>query len=152
MKLSTRARYALRAMVDIAAHQDAGRPVSVRSVADRTGISLKYLEQLVVGLRNRSLLRSVAGRRGGYLLTRDPEEITLGEVIRASIGPVGLVDCTLNPDFCTRGEHCACRPLWMLVQAKLQRVLEQYTLAHICDARLAQEVREELDELLPGSG
>ena len=93
MKLKTRARYALRSMIEIARSSEAGRPISLVKIARRTGISRRYMEHLVGNLRDATLVKSVRGRHGGYHLARPAEEVLLGQVVEAVIGPISIVDC-----------------------------------------------------------
>ena len=95
MKLSTRGRYGLRAMLDIAINQGDG-PTTLPSISERQGISVGYLEQLMVPLKKEGLIRSVRGAQGGYLLAREPEKITVGDIIRALEGPIAPVACVMR--------------------------------------------------------
>ena len=131
MKLSTRARYALRMMVDVARHGGEHEPVSLAAVAERTELSRGYLEQLAQALRNARLLRGVAGRYGGYRLAKPPAEIPVGEVIEASIGPVWVVDCLEDPHGCPRTDFCECRVLYSLINSGIAEVLNGHTLADL---------------------
>jgi Rrf2 family protein len=133
MKLSTRARYALRVMLDIARHGGGAVPVPLAAVAHRTDLSHGYLEQLAMGLRQARLLRGVAGRRGGYLLARDPADIRVRDMFEASIGEVNLVDCVRDPSLCRRAERCETRALYSLLTRKLEEVLDSLTLADLLD-------------------
>ncbi len=133
MKLSTRARYALRMILDVAKHGTDGSPVSLTQVAERTDLSRGYLEQLAASLRAARLLRSVAGRHGGYKLTRSPSQITIGEVIEATIGPVCLVECLEHPDSCLKTPFCECRLVYALINHRIAEVLHGFTLADLLD-------------------
>jgi len=94
MKLSTRPRYAIRLMLDISRYSKQGEPVHLREIATRNNLSKGYLEQLVVSLKNAQLIRSFSGRGGGYLLVRPPEQITILEIVEATIGQINIVDCS----------------------------------------------------------
>jgi Rrf2 family protein len=133
MKLSTRARYALRMMLDVARNADADGPVSLTRVSARTEISRAYLEQLALALRAAGLLRGVSGRRGGYRLATPPGEITVGQVLEASIGPVRLVDCLEDPALCRRSDSCESRLVYQLINDRVDEVLRSYTLADLLD-------------------
>ncbi len=103
MKISTKGRYALKVMVDIAENS---QPVSIRNVAKRQGLSEKYLEQIISMLVRAKLLVSFRGAQGGYKLARLPEEITVGEILNVAEGEVYLVEC-LRPDSkCNKAEDC----------------------------------------------
>ena len=97
MRLSTRGRYGTRLMVDLAQHYADG-PVSLAEIAKRQDLSAKYLEQLIILLKGAGLIRSVRGRRGGYMLARRPEEISVGEIVETLEGKLSLVDCVLEPE------------------------------------------------------
>jgi len=133
MRLSTRARYALRMMLDVARHGGEERPVSLAEVAERTDLSRGYLEQLAQALRNARLLRGVSGRHGGYLLARQADEITVGDVIETAIGPVCVVDCIEDPEGCPRSEYCECRVVYSIINSRVSEVLHLYTLADLLD-------------------
>jgi len=131
MKLSTRARYAIRLMLDIAVADNGDRPVRLGSVADRTGISRRYLDQVVMPLKSASLLLGIKGRSGGYRLARAADEIRLGEIVEATIGPVTLVDCVGAPETCDRSEDCAAHILYRYVSATMRTQLDELTLADL---------------------
>ena len=129
MRLSTRARYALRMTLDITKNGEAGKPVSLADVADRTDISRGYLEQLALTLRNARLLRSVSGRYGGYFLARSPAKITLREIIEATIGRISVVACVEDPETCSRAENCECRVVYSMINIRIGDVLDSFTVA-----------------------
>jgi Rrf2 family protein len=139
MKLSTRARYALRVMLDIARHGGATTPVPLASVAQRTDLSHGYLEQLAMGLRQSRLLRGVAGRKGGYMLGREPSQIRVGEIFEASIGEICLVDCVKEPSICGRAERCETRALYCLLNRKIEEILNSLTLGDLLDPNWVSE-------------
>jgi len=133
IRISTRARYALRLMVDVARHGSENGPVSLASVSKRTDISRSYLEQVALVLRSASLLRGVCGRRGGYRLAVPPAEITVGRIFEALIGPTCLVDCVDDPASCPRSDYCECRVIYRLMNEKILAVLQGHTLADLID-------------------
>lgn len=130
MKISTKGRYALRLMLDLALNQDGG-PVSLRDVAGRQGISEKYLEQLVSPLTRGGLLRSIRGAAGGYLLTREPREYTAGEIIRTQEGSLAPVECAEGAGCCEREEGCATVELYRRIKAAVDSVVDSVTLADL---------------------
>ena len=134
MKLSTRGRYGLRAMIDMAQNQDKS-PIATHTIAAREGLSERYLEQLMVPLKRAGLVKSVRGSQGGYVLARDPREITAGDVIRVLEGPIAPVDCVseANPEACTRSDYCVTRTLWTKVRDSIAEVLDSYTLADLAE-------------------
>jgi len=144
MKLSTRARYALRMMFDVWRTSNGGKPVRLEEVANRTGISRRYLDQLVLPLKNASLLRGVKGPGGGYLLGRAAEQIRLDEIVEAEIGPIAVVDCVASDEFCDRTEDCACRLVYSLVSHRVRSALGELTLADLADKSRLDAIRKEL--------
>lgn len=131
LRVSTRARYALRLMLDVARNSDDNGPVSLNSVAQRTAISRGYLEQVALSLRSASLLRGVCGRRGGYRLAAPADEITVGRIFEALIGPISLVDCVDDPAACPRSDCCECRVVYRLINDRIVEVLQSHTLADL---------------------
>lgn len=138
MKLSTRARYALRLMIDLADHEGHA-PVALRDVAERQRISRRYLEHLATSLRNAKLIAAVQGKNGGYLLQRSPEEIPIAEIIDASIGRVDLIRCIKAPKACSRAEVCPSRRMWSRISERIDEVLGTVTLAELRECRLDRD-------------
>jgi Rrf2 family protein len=134
-------------MLDIARHEEAGRPVSLAQVSERTGISRGYLEQLALALRNARLIRGVAGRHGGYRLAHEAEAISIGHIVEATIGPVCLVDCLDDPESCIRSPYCECRPVYALINYRIADVLRSFTLADLLDPDRIRSLRGEVQEL-----
>lgn len=134
VKLSTKGRYGLRAMVDLAQHKDEG-PVAVHSIAERQGLSDRYLEQLMVPLKKAGLVKSVRGAQGGYTLSRGLEKITVGDVVRALEGPIAPVDCVSEefPDECSRAEECVTRIVWTRMRNAIAEALDSFTLADLVE-------------------
>jgi Rrf2 family protein len=149
LKLSTRARYALRMMLDVARNGGTETPVSLAMVSERTGLSRGYLEQVAAALRSARLLRAASGRHGGYRLAGPPEEITVGNIIEATIGQVCLVDCLDDPTTCVRAEFCECRMVYSLINNRVTEVLHAYTLADLLDPAWVRSVGNEIAHL-PG--
>ncbi|MEW6553807.1 MAG: Rrf2 family transcriptional regulator [Actinomycetota bacterium] len=133
MRLPTKARYGMRAMLDLALHYEEDKPVLMRDIAARQGLPEKYLEQVLIPLRHARLVRSVRGAGGGYLLTRDPAQITLLEIVEASIGELTMVDCTGDPGYCERGERCATQVVWKELTQAIRDSLMNRTLAGLVD-------------------
>ena len=127
MKLSTRGRYGIHAMYDLAVHYGDG-PQSIKCIAERQGVPEAYLEQLIAMLRRAKLVISNRGAQGGYRLAREPREITVGDVLRALEGGLNLVDCLEEDDAC--GKSCACpsRIVWMKIRDGLNQVVDSITL------------------------
>jgi len=127
MKLSTKGRYGTRAMLDLAMYQDGG-PVNLKEVAERQGISRRYLEHLMARLASSGLVRSVRGRSGGFVLTRPPSEITVEEVVEALEGPINVADCGSDPSVCPRVSACVTQEIWNEVSQTIAHYLSQITL------------------------
>lgn len=110
--ISTKARYALRVMIDLAEHQDAGY-IPLKDIAARQEISEKYLEIIIKILVKGKMLKGLRGKRGGYILTREPSEYIVGDIIELTEGPLAPVAC-LQPDaeVCNRKDICVTLPLW----------------------------------------
>lgn len=127
MKLSTRSRYGIHAMYDLALNVDCG-PQPIKAIAEREGIPEAYLEQLIAVLKKEKLVTSTRGAQGGYVLARRPEDITVGDVLRALEGGLNLVDCLLEEDTC--GKTCACpsRIVWMKIRDGLNSIVDGITL------------------------
>ena len=127
MKLSTRARYATRALLDLALHR-AEEPVLLRDIAQRQQISLLYLEHLISPLIAAGIVRSTRGAKGGVSLVKPPEEIRLSEVVQLLEGSIAPVECINNPEICTRSELCVTRDIWGELKKAMNGVLESTTL------------------------
>ncbi len=128
MKVSTKGRYGLRAMMDLASHQKDDVPVFLADIAHRQGISEKYLEHIFAALRTAGLVRTVRGRKGGFLLTKSPSEITADAILAVLEGPCILVDCVSKPVACDKSENCATRDVWSLLGHKIDEFLSDFTL------------------------
>lgn len=130
MKISTKGRYALRLMLDLALHAG-DTPVPLRDVATRQEISDKYLEQIVTQLARGGQVRSVRGAGGGYLLTRKPEEYYVGEILRQLEGDLAPVSCVNGGDCCQQVEHCVTLEVWQKIQDAVDGVVDSITLADL---------------------
>ena len=128
MKFSTRARYGMRAMLDLAVNGEGGL-VLLKDVAERQCISKRYLEHVVTLLRNNGLVVAERGARGGYRLARRPEEIRLDEIFEALEGEISPVECVRDASICERADECVVRDLWCDVTRAMRGVLEGETLA-----------------------
>ena len=128
MKLSTRSRYGTRMMLDLAQHYDEG-PIQMGDIARRQDISVKYLEQLIIPLKKVDFIKSVRGPKGGYMLARPPEEITIGEIVKVLEGGIDLSDCIGNPDECNRSSSCLTRGIWEEATKAMYDKLNSITLS-----------------------
>ena len=128
MKISTKGRYALRLMLDIAQH-GGGSPVRIKDIAARQGISVKYLEQIVAVLARAGYLKSIRGPQGGYRLVRSPEEYTTGSILRLTEGSLVPVECLEGAvNDCPRADSCATLRLWKELDNAVKSVVDRYTL------------------------
>jgi Rrf2 family protein len=144
-------------MLEVYRFSKDGRPIAISAIAERTGISSGYLEELVRPLKTARLLRGRRGPRGGYQLARDATEISVYQVIEASIGPIGVTDCVVDPNRCERAGYCECRLLFWMVSLELRDSLQNLTLADMSDVRMLNSVRQRLvhlngDAEQPGGG
>ena len=128
MKLSTKGRYGVRLMIDLAAHYGEG-PVLLREIAKREEISEKYLSNLVNPLKATGFVEATRGVHGGYVLAKPPDEITMQEIVEALEGSLCLVDCVEKPVSCSRISRCIAHDLWKETAAGMAQVLGKYTLA-----------------------
>lgn len=128
MRVSTKGRYGTRAMIDIAENYGEG-PVSLRQLAERQNISLKYMEQIIPLLRAPGLIKSTRGARGGYVLAKEPEDITLRDIVQALEGSWSLVDCLDDQSQCDRTTECVTYELWFDIRAAIYKILDSTTLA-----------------------
>jgi Rrf2 family protein len=136
LRLSTKTRYALRAMLELALREGEG-PVQLREVAKAQRISQKYLEQLALPLRHAGLVHTERGPSGGYELARPAAAITALEVVEAVEGPLRLLDCIGRPAACDRAGECVARKLWARAGEALSQVLSEATLAELRESQLA---------------
>ena len=127
LKLSTKGRYGVRLMLELAIHYQKG-PVALKDIAKRQEISLKYLEHLILPLKDAKLIRANRGAHGGYALLRSPADISLEDIVAALEGPVCVAECTLNPKICKRAKDCLSRGAWKELAVRITRFLSALTL------------------------
>ena len=133
MKLSTRGRYGLKAMYQLATHYGEG-PIPLNSIAEEQNLSENYLEQLVSILRKEGLLNSVRGAQGGYMLASSPEDITVGNVLRVLEGNLAPTDCVMNEEYeCEKEENCVTKLVWMRIRDSIDEVVDSITLQDMLD-------------------
>jgi Rrf2 family transcriptional regulator, cysteine metabolism repressor len=132
MKVSTKGRYGLRAMLELSL-RDAAEPTMVRDIAAAQEISEDYLELVLISLRKAGMVRSVRGASGGYFLARPPEKITALEIIEAVEGPLQLLECLQDEERCNRTQSCAARDLWCEASTAMRAVFVNTTLANLRD-------------------
>jgi len=134
MKMSTKGRYGLKAMLDLAVHCSEGY-ISLKSIAERLDISENYLEQLFARLKKNGLVKSARGSLGGYSLTLSPNEITVGAVLRALEGSLAPVDCVKEQQLicCERTENCVTRYIWEKIRNGINQVVDSITLGNLVE-------------------
>lgn len=131
MLISTKGRYALRVLIDLAEHADMGY-VPMKDVADRQDISLKYLERILPVLTKNHIIEGLQGKGGGYRLIKSPEDCTIGDILRLTEGdlaPVACLECDAKP--CARAGECRTYPMWVEFQQLINQFFDQRTLADI---------------------
>jgi Rrf2 family cysteine metabolism transcriptional repressor len=132
MKLSTRCRYGVRAMIEIARRHGAGA-VNRREISGRHGISRAYLENILSALKSAHLISAVRGAEGGFQLLRNPGQVTLYEVVRALEGSIAPVECVDNRSSCKRISQCTARKVWEKLHQAQVKVLESFSLADLVE-------------------
>lgn len=148
IRITTRGRYALRAMVDLALHSGE-EPVARQDIAARQDISPDYVAQLFRELQDADLVEGVRGPGGGYLLARDPDQISARDIVEAAEGPIALVYC-VDPESdssCNRVDRCVTGLLWKRLSAAMKEFLDSVTLRDLCD-----EARQRYPSSSPGAG
>lgn len=133
MRISTKGRYALRMLIDLAEHQNRGF-VALKDIADRQNISKKYLEQIIPILNKSDILKTTRGSQGGYMLSKSPDKYTVGEILRLTEGSLAPVDClNQDPIQCERSSECATLPVWQGLNRVINEYLDSITLQDILD-------------------
>ena len=144
MKLSTRGRYGIHTMYELARNAADG-PQSIKAIAERGGMPEAYLEQLVAVLKREGLVVSTRGAQGGYMLARQPSEITVGQVLRALEGGLNLVDCLDEEGACGKACVCPSRLVWLKLRDGMNAIVDGITLQDMLDdyeRACAQEERD----------
>ena len=140
MKLSTRGRYGIHTMFNLALNGENG-PQSIKAIAERGGMPEAYLEQLIAALKREKLVTSTRGAQGGYVLARPAEQLTVGEVLRALEGGLNLVECLDEEDACGKSCACASRIVWLKLRDGLNAIVDGITLRDMVadDGRLCAQ-------------
>jgi len=132
VRLSTRTRYGIRALLELAENQGSG-PLQLKIIARRQDISVKYLDQLMAILKSAGFVRSIRGAKGGYMLAKAPVQIKLSDVFCCLEGPVVTVECTENENYCARSADCVARQVWTQLQEAVMAVLQSITFQDLVD-------------------
>jgi len=135
LKLSTRGRYGLKAMFDLALNYGDG-PISLTSIAERQAISVNYLEQLISPLKKAMLVESVRGAQGGYMLAKNPDLITVGVILTTLEGPLAPTDCVVvdgDDEMCDHSSYCVTKVIYEKIYESISNVVNSITLQHMID-------------------
>ena len=142
MKLSTRGRYGIHTMYDLALNGENG-PQSIKAIAEREGIPEAYLEQLIAALKREKLVTSTRGAQGGYMLARSADKITVGDVLRALEGGLSLVECLDGEDCCDKACACPSRIVWQKLRDGMTAIVDGITLRDMIEDYQRQGAQEE---------
>ena len=134
MKLTTKTRYGARLLVELAQHQGKGA-VKMSEISIRQNISVKYLEQIIRPLKKAKLVKSSRGPKGGHMLAKKPEKITLGDITRLFESQPELVDCISDPEKCSKSDDCLVRMGWQKATQALYRELDSITIANLLEIK-----------------
>ena len=148
MKISTKGRYALRLLIDLA-HQDSDRFVPLKEIAERQKISRKYLEQIILALSDGEILLASRGVHGGYRLAKRPEAYTVGEILRLTEGDLTPVFCASDAAQCERSNDCALLPIWQGLSRVIGDYLDSLTLADLLQQQT--EIQPDLSLAMQGN-
>lgn len=132
MKLSTRTRYGIRAMLELAGNK-MGSPLQLKVIAEHQDISVKYLEQLMAILKSAGFVRSVRGSKGGYTLAKAPSQIRLSDIFNCLEGPVITAECVESENYCARAADCVAKEVWTRVEEAIRNILQSITLQDLVD-------------------
>lgn len=132
MQISTKSRYAIRAMIELALHYEQG-PLQLKEIARRQALSEKYLEQIMHPLRTKGLIYSQKGSQGGYCLANPPAEVTVFDIVTTMEGSITPVACVDNPQVCDRLDICATRVVWSRLKDCIIEELRSHTLADLAE-------------------
>ncbi len=138
MQLSTKARYVIRALMDIAVNYDQS-PVLVKDIAGRQGISPRYLEQLLLSPKAAGMVRSARGSHGGFSLAKPPSAITLKDIVQITEGSVYPTECADDPESCQQYEHCVTHEVWVRIKNAAEEILGSTTLQDLVDRQIAKK-------------
>jgi Rrf2 family transcriptional regulator, cysteine metabolism repressor len=144
MKISTKGRYGLRATIDLAVHSD-GKPILLRDIASRQGLSRRYLERLFASLKSAGVIRSVRGALGGYMLAKDPHDIKVADILEALEGPFVPVDCVADDSICQQADGCIARDIWCDVSIHLKTFFDGIALQTLIDRYRSRQNQGAMD-------
>lgn len=143
MKFSTRTRYGLRALIDIGLNQKE-KPVFVKDIARRQNISERYLEHIMLLLKNAGILKSKKGGKGGYEFLKKPSEISVREIFEILEGKISPVECVEKKEICARSDNCAARDLWCRIRDEIVKILNKVTLETLIEQQKKKNKKEKI--------
>ena len=143
MRLSTKGRYGIRALLEIAMHKK-NSPIQLKDIAENQEISLPYLEQLMRPLIAGGYVRSTTGPRGGVSLAKNPSDVRMIDIIQLFEGSIALVSCVDNPDVCDRSSSCVTRDLWSELKDAMGDVLGSKTLQDLINQKKEKDESKEV--------
>ena len=144
MMLTKMTRFGTRAVFDIA-YNSSGLPVQVKDISQRQELPLKFLEQIFHKFKKADFIKSQRGKHGGYVLTKDPTEITVGDIARAVDEQLDLVCCVSDNKTCNRAEQCPTRLVWEETSRRVQEYLDSVTIADLCEDARKKGVKQEMN-------
>lgn len=147
MKLSTKGRYGLKAMFELSINQKDG-PVPLKLIARNQNISDQYLEQIFAKLRKANLVQSVRGAQGGYLLAKDANNITVGDILTVLEGPISLSDCVLDEDICENSSICVTKVVWEKIKKGIDEVVDSITLQDMINDYNKNKFKNDITNLI----
>jgi Rrf2 family transcriptional regulator, cysteine metabolism repressor len=134
-------------MLAIARLSSAETPIALGDTAKYCQLSRKYMDQLMPPLKNAGLVRGLMGRSGGYMLGREPGDITIREIVEAAIGPIAITECSGDTTDCDDFDICSCRELWVLINGRIRQCFEEFTLADLLSEGWSDRVSKEIAKL-----
>jgi Rrf2 family protein len=147
MRLSTKGRYGLKAMFELALNESNG-PVPLKHIAQKRNISEQYLEQIFASLRKAELVKSIRGAQGGYLLGRTPDKITVGDIIVVLEGPVAPSECVLDSENCQNAEECVTKVVWEKIKTSIEEVIDSITLQDMIDDHMKNQNKDNFNYII----
>ena len=146
MRLTTKSSYGVRALIDLAVMYDARKPVSIKEISKKEGISIVYLEQIFNALKNEGVIRSVRGPKGGYVLAKDPSKVNVYDAMRILEGGLSSVRCyskTGKKKTCARMCSCASKEVWEELTRQIEKTLKKFTLKYLAERALEIDPKKE---------
>jgi len=141
LRLSTKGQYGVRAMYEIARAYEKG-PVNIKTISERQDVSVHYLEQILNILRRAGLIKSIKGPGGGYVLTKAPQEISIGEILEQLEGPIAITSCLDPREGCLRVDQCVAHLLWKGLRFQIEEFLRKVTLADLVEGTILNYLKE----------